>query len=169
MVFVTKRSWQIRSLALFVLVLAVPLLNGCATLGIATTKELEATESRLDSTNRSADLRIERVENATAELNTTLSGIQATLDELSASIDSLNTSFARAKTWLETMNLDQLSNDAQQASAIAMEAEARSRTFLAHYLDWVRAQHAMLDKQIDLLESSMKNEGGGETKEPEGN
>jgi uncharacterized phage infection (PIP) family protein YhgE len=140
-----------RRLAVVVLalVLAVPLLNGCSTLGIATTKDLTATESRLQDSNRANSTRLDNLEKNTADM-------QQTLTEITTSLDTLNTRFVRAKAWLEHMSLDTISADAKAATEAATLAESRSRMFLENYLEWLKAQYALLGKQIDELDAKMK-------------
>ncbi len=145
---------------LFALAMAVPIFNGCSTLGIATTDELTAMESSVRTSNNSTNTRIDNLEKSTGELQTTLA-------QMTASIDTLNARFARAKTWLETMNVDTISADAQRASEAAMSAEARSRAFLEHYLEWIKEQHAALEKQIATLETKMKQAPSGDSKKPD--
>jgi chromosome segregation ATPase len=146
--------------ALLAAALVVPFLNGCSTLGIATTDELTAMESSQRTSNNSTNTRIDNLEKSTGDLQTTLT-------QMTASIDTLNARFARAKTWLETMNVDTISADAQKASEAAMSAEARSREFLEHYLEWIKAQHAALEQQITTLEAKMKQAPSGDSKKPD--
>jgi uncharacterized phage infection (PIP) family protein YhgE len=140
-----------RRLAVVVLalVLTVPLLNGCSTLGIATTKDLTATESRLQDSNRANSTRLDNLEKNTADM-------QQTLTEITTSLDTLNTRFVRAKAWLEHMSLDTISADAKAATEAATLAESRSRMFLENYVEWLKAQYALLGKQIDELDAKMK-------------
>ena len=65
---------------------------------------------------------------------------------------------------VETMNIDTISLDVQEASKAAMSAESRSMAFLEHYLEWIKAQQALLEKQITALEAKMKPAGKGEAK-----
>lgn len=139
--------------------LAVPFLNGCSQLGIATADELAATDTRVESYNSSANTRLDGLEKNTSDM-------QTTLNQITASIDTLNARFARASEWLKTMNLDTISTDAQKASAAAISAEARSAAFLAHYLEWIKAQHAALEEQITTLEAKMKQSAEGASKPP---
>jgi methyl-accepting chemotaxis protein len=145
-----KNNGQFRTRVVVLIALAatVPCLGGCSTLGIATADDLTATESRLQNSYRANATRIENLEQSSADM-------QQTLNELSAGIDSLNTRFQRAKTWLETMNLDTIARDAQEASTLSLAAEARSREFFAVYLDWIKSMQALLQQQITLLESKM--------------
>ena len=145
---------------LLALVMAVPFLNGCSTLGIATTDELTAMESSQRTSNNSTNTRIDNLEKSTGDLQTTLT-------QMTASIDTLNVRFARAKTWLETMNIDTITADAQKASDAALSAEARSRAFLEHYLEWIKAQHAALEQQITTLEAQIKQAPSGDSKKPD--
>jgi outer membrane murein-binding lipoprotein Lpp len=134
------------------LALAVPLLNGCSQLGIAKADELAATESRLEQSNNATNGRIDTLEKNTNDM-------QQSLNEIAASIDTLNARFERAKVWLETMNIDTISEDVQEASKAAMTASAQSKSFFTFYLAWIRTQHAELGKQITTLEKEFKQEG----------
>jgi septal ring factor EnvC (AmiA/AmiB activator) len=136
---------------LLALAVLVPVMSGCSTLGIATTEDLTALENRLQSSNNSTSARLDNLEQEKTDL-------QSTLTQISADIDTLNNRFARASEWLKNMNLDTISQDAQDASQAAMNAESRSRAFLAEYLEWVKAQHAMLEEQIATLEAHMQKE-----------
>ena len=137
--------------------MAEPLLNGCSTLGIATTDELTATENRLQSSNTTTNARLDGLEKNTSDMQTTLS-------QMTASVDTLNARFARAKEWIESINIDTISSDAQAAQKAAMDAEARSRAFLTHYLEWLKSQQALLAKQIETLEAQMKQDVAGSKK-----
>jgi hypothetical protein len=130
------------AVAVLALALAVPLMNGCSQLGIAKTEDLTATESRLDQ-------RLDTVEKNTGDM-------QQTLGEITASLDTLNTRFARASEWLHEMNLDTISKDAKSATEAATLAETRSRNFLEHYLEWLKAQYELLGQQIATLDEKMK-------------
>ena len=145
------------AVVLLAFALAVPLLNGCSTLGIATADDLTAMEARLQNTNRTTDTRVDNLEKGTTDM-------QQTLNEISSSIDTLNARFARAKTWIETINIDTMSADVQEASKAAMSAESRSRAFLSHYLEWIKAQQALLEKQIATLEAKMTQDAEGGAK-----
>jgi chromosome segregation ATPase len=134
-----------------VFALTVPFLGGCSTLGIATLDDLDASETRLRNSSNATATRIDELEKDKTDL-------QQTLTQITTSIDTLNARFARASEWLQTMNLDTISEDAEKAQMAAMGAEARSRAFLTHYLEWIRAQHAALQEQITLLEAKL-NEG----------
>jgi chromosome segregation ATPase len=134
---------------LLALALVLPVLNGCSTLGIATTDDITAMEARLQSANSATDTRVNTLEQNTADM-------QQTLNEITASLDTLNARFARAKTWIETMNIDTISADVQEASQKAMSAEARSRAFLEHYLEWIKSQQALFEQQIVTLEAKLK-------------
>jgi chromosome segregation ATPase len=160
MTSICRKGLRRGAVVLLALALAAPLLSGCSTLGIATSEELSATESRLENSSRATNSRLDNLEKGTADL-------QQTLAQITSSIDSLNTGFARAKKWLETMNLDTISADAQAASNAAVSAEARSRAFLKHYLEWIKQQHALLEKQIATLEAQMKEATEGTSKSPD--
>jgi uncharacterized phage infection (PIP) family protein YhgE len=134
---------------LLAIALAAPILNGCSTLGIATTDDITAMESRLQNSDRSTVTRVDNLERGTNDM-------QVTLNQITSNIDSLSAQFSRARVWLETMNLDTISADAQEATKAATSAEARSRAFLEHYLEWIKEQHATLEKQITALEAQMK-------------
>ena len=135
--------------AIAALALTVPFATGCSTLGIATTEELTDLESRIQTSGRTSNTRLDKIETDQAT-------ILQQMSEISASIDSLNTSFANASEWLKTMNLDTISADAKNATNAATLAEARSRKFLDYYLAWIKSQHTALEKQIADLEASMK-------------
>jgi outer membrane murein-binding lipoprotein Lpp len=159
------RSISTRELRRYVVVLlafacATPFLSGCSTLGIATTDDLTAAESRLQNSQRATTTRVDNLEKNTSDL-------QATLTQISSNIDTLNTRFARAKVWLENMNIDTIAADSQEASAAAISAEARSRAFFSHYLDWIKSLNAMLEEQITTLETQMKSDATGTPKSPD--
>ena len=141
---------------LLVLTLAIPFLNGCSTLGIATADELTAVETRLRNADRAATTRIEVLETDTAEMKTTIAAITTELD-------SLNVRFARARTWLETMNLDTITADAQAAVASAKSLETSSKSFMDNYLDLIRAMNALFDQQLKLLEPKTPPAGEAES------
>jgi predicted nuclease with TOPRIM domain len=135
-----------RLVVLIALAATVPCLGGCSTLGIATADDLTATESRLQNSNRANATRIENLEQNSASM-------QEALNELTAGVDSLNVRFQRATTWLQNMNLDTLAKDAEEASTLALAAEARNREFFNVYLEWIKSMQALLQQQITLLES----------------
>ena len=137
------------SVALLLAALLLPCLVSCAQLGIATTDDLTAAENRLQNQNVSTVQRLDTVEKSTADM-------QATVDQMASSVDSLNARFLRAKEWLETMNLDHLSQDAAQASQAALTAQAQSEAFLTHYLEWIKAQYALLGQEIAAIEAKLK-------------
>lgn len=138
----------------FVIVFAVaPFLSGCSTLGIATTDELTATENRLQGSNSATNARLDQLEQGSTDM-------QQTLTQITASLDSLNANFAEAKAWLQTMDLDTISEDAKSATQAATEAESRSRAFLAHYLEWLKAQQDLINQQITMLESKLNQTTG---------
>jgi prefoldin subunit 5 len=140
--------------------LAVPLLNGCSQLGIATADDLTATESRLENSNRATNSRIDTLEKSTSDM-------QVSLNEIAASIDTLNARFGRAKVWLETMNIDTIAQDAEKATNAALAAESNAMAFFTQYLEWIKQQHAALEEQIKTLETATKKGGSGNTKSPD--
>ena len=151
-----------RGIALFVAVTLLPVFGGCSQLGIATTDDLEATESRLQNSNRTTNSRLDSVEQASQDY-------QATLNTLAASVDTLNVRFARAKEWLQTMNLDTISKQANDASAAAIALEEQNRVFLAKYIGWLKAQQALIAEQITVIEAKLQTSaaitGSGDTQE----
>ena len=153
---------ELRRRAVVLLALAAaPFLSGCSTLGIATTEELAATETRLQNSNRDTSARLDNLEQGTADM-------QQTLNQIATSIDTMNTRFGRAKTWLETMNLDTISQDAQAASKAALDVDSRHKAFLTGYLEWLKGQQALIEKQIAAVEGKMKETGGIPPKKPAG-
>jgi len=118
-------------------------------LGIATTDDLEATESRLQNSNRTTNSRLDSVEKLSKDS-------QANLKELTADIDSLNVRFQRASEWLKTMNLDTISKQANDASAAAIALEQQNRVFITKYLEWLKAQQELIAEQITVIEAKMK-------------
>jgi predicted nucleic acid-binding Zn-ribbon protein len=139
------------------LALVAPLLNGCSQLGIAKVDDITAMETRLQNADRATDARVDNLEQSTNDM-------QATLNQITSDMDSLNVRFARAKEWLETMNIDTISADAQEATEAAISAEARSRAFFEHYLAWIKDLHATLEKQLTALEAQMEKSEGGTSK-----
>ena len=131
------------------LALAVPLLGGCSTLGIATLDDLSASEAQIRNTNTATATRIDELEKENADM-------QQTLTQVTASLDTLNNRFQRASVWLQNMNLDTISADAQKAQDAAMSAEARAAAFLTHYVEWMKKQQALIQEQIAALEAKME-------------
>ena len=142
---------------LLAVALVVPFVSACSQLGIATTDDLTATEARLDNSNRTTLNRLDTLEKDKTDL-------QSSLNQITSSIDTLNARFARAKEWLETMNLDTIAEDAQKAQNAAISAEARSTAFLTHYLEWIKAQHTLLGQEIAAIEAKMKDTAAGTSK-----
>ena len=142
-----------RRIAFFLLVALVPVLSGCSQLGIATTDDLEATESRMQNSNRTTNSRLDSVEQLSKDL--------------SADIDSLNVRFQRASEWLKTMNLDTISKQANDASAAAIALEQQNRMFITKYLEWLKAQQKLIAEQITAIEAKMEasaaTTGSGDT------
>ena len=136
------------AVVLLALALAVPFLNGCSTLGIATADDLTAMESSLRNSNNATNTRIDNVEKSTGDM-------QAELTQMTTSLDSLNARFARAATWLETMSLDTIAEDTKKATEEARAVAAVSQEFFKSYLEWIKAQHAALDQQIKILDAQM--------------
>jgi hypothetical protein len=157
--FVFTRRFRDRAIAVLVFVLVLPLLGGCSQLGIAKTDDLTAVETRLTNATRANSTRLDAVEKNTADM-------QKTLTELSTSIDTLNTRFLRAKAWLETMNLDTITKNADEASQMALAAEARSQEFFRVYLEWLKTMQTSLQEQIKLLESKTKEDPAETRKTP---
>ena len=148
--FIFDRKFRDGAMLLLVFALVTPLLGGCSQLGIAKVDDLTAAETRLQNADRASTTRIEKLETNDAEM-------QKTLTELSAGIDTLNTRFQRAKAWLETMDLDTITKDAQDASKLALSAESRSQEFFKVYLEWIRSMQSLLQKQILLLEAKLED------------
>ncbi len=150
-----------RRIAAFLLATFLPVLSGCSMLGIATTDDLEAAESRLQNSNRTTTSRLDSVEKLSKDS-------QANLKELTADIDSLNVRFQRASEWLKTMNLDTISKQANDASAAAIALEQQNRVFITKYLEWLKAQQELIAEQITVIEAKMKASaaitGSGDTK-----
>jgi hypothetical protein len=132
-------------------------LNGCSQLGIATTNDLSDLENRLQNSSNATDTRVENLEKNTADL-------QKTLEQLSVSIDTLNTRFARAKKWLETMNIDTIASEAKEASGAALNVEKRTKLFYTNYLESIKAQKSLLEQQIQILEQQMGGNDKSATK-----
>ena len=135
------------------LAMVMPFFAGCSTLGIATTDELTSTETRLQNSNSATNTRLDTVEKSTTDM-------QATLAQMTASVDTLNARFARAKVWLETMNLDTIAEDASKASQAAIAIEARNRAFLESYIGWLKAQQEQIAKQLAELEAKLGTMNG---------
>ena len=153
---VEKRFFR-EAVLVLVLALAVPFLNGCSTLGIAKTDDLAAMEKRLQSSGSSTDKRVDTLEKSATET-------QQDLNQISANIDTLNPRFVRAKGWLETMNLDTIATDAHDASKVAQSAASNSNAFFTQYLEWVKAQHTLLEQQIKMLEDRINEDAKGVSK-----
>ncbi len=147
---ILNRSQRSALALLLAVALIVPLLGGCSTLGIATLDDLNATETRLRTSNNAAATRIDDIEKDKADM-------QQTLMQVTASLDTLNSRFERASVWLQNMNLDTISADAQRAQQAAMSAESRAAAFLTHYIEWMKAQQTLLQEQIAALEAKMEN------------
>ncbi|UCH84922.1 MAG: hypothetical protein JSW50_04330 [Candidatus Latescibacterota bacterium] len=146
--YTSSKRWLGTAVILIALAVAVPLINGCSTLGIATSEELQAVEGRLESSNRSTGARLDNLEKDTADN-------QQALEQMTATMNDLNERFAEARTWLETMNLDTITQDSQRATAAATAAETRIRAFLTHYLEMLKNQQAALEKQIATIETKI--------------
>ena len=142
------------TVVLLAFALTAPFLAGCSTLGIATLDDLNTTETRLRNSTNATATRVDELEKDKAE-------IQQSMTQITTSLDTLNARFARASKWLETMNLDTISEDAQKAQMAAINAESRSRAFLTQYLEWIKAQHAMLEEQIATLEAKLTQDETG--------
>jgi hypothetical protein len=157
---ILARNLKRHAFMLLGVVLAAPLLNGCAQMGIAKADDLAATESRMENSNQATNTRIDALEKSTNDM-------QLSLNEIAASIDTLNARFGRAKVWLETMNIDTIAQDAEKATNAALAAESNATAFFTQYLAWIRQQHAALDQQIKTLEAATKKDGSGSTKTPD--
>ena len=147
------RKQLLRTITLLALAGLLPLLGSCGTLGIATTDELAATESRLQNSNGATNTRIQKAESNSKEM-------QEDLMQLSANIDTLNVRFVRAQEWLEAMNLDTISAQAEEASKTATAIEEQNRMFLAKYLEWLKAQQAVIAERITAIEARIKDSAG---------
>jgi len=134
---------------LITVALVFPLLAGCSTLGIATLDDLNTTETSLQNSNNATATRIDELEKNNADM-------QQTLTQVTASLDTLNSRFERASVWLQNMNLDTISADAQRAQEAAMSAESRALAFLTHYVEWMKAQQTLLQEQITTLEAKIE-------------
>ena len=147
---ILTRSQRFPLAVLLAVALIFPLLGGCSTLGIATLDDLSTTETSLRNSNNSTATRIDELEKDNADM-------QQTLTQVTATLDTLNARFERASVWLQNMNLDTISADAQRAQQAAMSAESRAAAFLAHYIEWMKAQQTLLQEQIAALEAKMES------------
>jgi len=146
---------SVRVAAVIVVALSLmPFLSGCSTLGIATTEDLEATETRLRSAQRATDTRARTNEQALQEMSASVDQLTEMQQQVAASIAELNEQFASAKTWLDGMELESMAESAQRTEAAALTAEQRSRNIVVGYLEWARKHRAMLDEQIKILEQA---------------
>jgi len=148
MSFILQKSGR-RRIAVFALVVLVPVISGCSQLGIATSDDLEATESRLQTSNRTTNSRLDTVEQSVTDTQTTMA-------MLTADIDTLGVRFSRAAKWLQEMNIDTISQQAHEASAAAIALEQQNRVFLAKYLEWLKAQQALIAEQIQVLDAKLQ-------------
>ena len=60
-----------------------------------------------------------------------------------------------------------ISADVKNATDAARIAAANSQVFFQHYLEWIKGQHAALEKQISTLEAQAKAAPGGDAKKPD--
>jgi paraquat-inducible protein B len=153
---ILNRSQRFPLAVLLAVALIVPLMGGCSTLGIATLDDLNATETRLRTSSNATATRIDDLEKDKADM-------QQTLTQVTASLDTLNSRFERASVWLQNMNLDTISADAQRAQQAAMSAESRAAAFLTHYIEWMKAQQTLLQEQIAALEAKMESPETGDS------
>jgi septal ring factor EnvC (AmiA/AmiB activator) len=137
-----------RRLAALALATLVMLLCGCSVLGIATKDDLTEADTRRQSDTRDANLRISQLEERTKDS-------QASLAELSASMDSLNAQFAQAADWIQALDLDDISQQASEASQAAIAIQEQNRAFMTKYLEWLKAQQALLAEQVSMIEAKM--------------
>ena len=114
---ILTRSQRFPLAVLLAVALIFPLLGGCSTLGIATLDDLSTTETSLRNSHNSTATRIDELEKDNADM-------QQTLTQVTATLDTLNARFERASVWLQNMNLDTISADAQRAQQAAMSAES---------------------------------------------
>jgi len=133
----------------------LPLATGCSTLGIATTEELEAVDSRVQTQHRSNTSRLDTIEQQNAQMLQQLS-------QISSRLDTLETGFEQARVWLEALNLDEISDAAKTASDLTATMQAQSQAFLVNYLRWIKTQRDVLDEQLIELEKKLNTQSDDE-------
>jgi chromosome segregation ATPase len=116
--------------------------SGCSTLGIATEDDLVATQSRLDSLGR-----------VTGSIDRSVTQLQENERAMRAQMDSLSARYQAARQWLESLDLEAISQNVDQIHETAMNAESRSKMLNESYLSWLRTQHQYLGEEIKALEA----------------
>ena len=137
-----------RRLAALALATLVMLVCGCSTLGIATKDDLTEADTRWKTDSRETSQRISQLDERTKDS-------QASLAELSASLDSLNAQYAQAADWIRELDLDDISRKAGEASQAASAIQEQNRAFMTTYLEWLKAQQALLAEQVSMIEGKM--------------
>ena len=137
-----------RTLAALSLATILALMCGCSTLGIATKDDLTEADTRRQNDTREANLRLSQLEERSNDY-------EASLAAVSASMDTLNAQFAQAAEWIQALDLDNLSQQASEASQAAIAMEEQNRAFMTKYLEWLKAQQALIGEQVSMLEAKM--------------
>ena len=155
-----SRSLARRILVTLSLATLLPLMNGCSVFGIATSGDLNDAENRMQADQRRTDQRLDAVEenSRTARDNIT---------NMSARIDSLNAEFGQAAEWIQSLDFEGISRQASDASEAAAAIREQNRLFMAKYLEWLKAQQALITQQVEMLEAKVNASGTAYAPEPE--
>ncbi len=130
----------------------VPLLHGCSVFGIATSGDLTDAENRLKAENRLTNQRLDQAEQRHQDA-------QGYVDMLSARLDTLDASFAQAADWIQSLDFEGISEQASDASQAAIAIQEQNRAFMTKYLEWLKAQQALLAEQVEMIEAKMDASG----------
>jgi chromosome segregation ATPase len=146
---------------LLLLVGAAPLLTGCSTLGIAEVKNVDAKNQQQDSQINGVDQRVQSTEAAIQQ-------IAQQQQAYSARIDSLDANVTQMRTWLASLNVDTIAQDAQRATALAEEAEGRTRSIISHYLARLQKELTALEAEIAAAQQQLDASGTSSSSESSG-
>ncbi|UCE01806.1 MAG: hypothetical protein JSW67_11105 [Candidatus Latescibacterota bacterium] len=139
---------------LCLLLASAPLLVGCSTLGIAQVEDLETLDANVQRQNTATTQRLSNIEGSLQQLVDQEAQRQALLDSMSADV-------AQMRSWLNSLNIETLSQDAQRASMLAETAETRGRTLLQHYRDRLIQEQQLLMQEIQFIEELMQGASAG--------
>ena len=160
-----------RRMVLAVLALAaLPWVTGCSTLGIAKIEDLQAAETRMANQNTSTNAEVKTVKQDMQRL-------QEWNAQQQAGMDSLSQQIAEVRRWVETLNVDDIAQDASFAKAAALKGEERWMGILERLINDLRSRQTRQAEELQYLEglwnalqiqaettggSSQSNSGGSE-------
>jgi hypothetical protein len=145
---------SIKAKRICLLMLSAPLFVGCSTLGIAKVEDLETLDANVQRQNTATTQRLSNIEGSLQQLVDQEAQRQARLDSMSADV-------AQMRSWLGSLNIETLSQDAQRASMLAETAETRGRTLLQHYRDRLIQEQQLLMQEIQFIEQLMTGTSPG--------